>query len=295
MLSILIPTYNTRCVNLVQQLHHQALSLGIPFEILVADDASCREIQKDNSRISDWEGCSYLQLEENIGPARIRNFLASKAKHNYLLFLDADTMPATDRFLADYLKEARPGRVVCGGFIYHRQTNPEKCALRYYYGIRVEEKNAEERNRHPYRQFIGMSFLFDQSVFARVRFDESMHFGYEDAHLGMLLEKAHIPIEHIDNPVYHLSMDSSEEYLAKIRRSVDNLAKHRDKMKDTVRLLRWYNQLNHLGLVSITGMLFNKLEMKITANLTSCHPNLSLFAVYKLGYLCRLMSQRSKD
>ena len=292
MLSILIPTYNTTCVELVRKLHQQALTLEIPFEILVVDDGSIQAVVEINNQITAWKGCRLILLDQNIGPARIRNFLAAQAQYPYLLFLDSDTMPKSDTFLADYMKEAKPGTVTCGGFVYHRQAPSKKCALRYYYGIHTEEKTAEERNRHPHEQFIGMSFLADQAVFIQVHFDETMHFGYEDAYFGILLQQAHIPVRHIENPVYHVSMDSSEAYLAKIRRSVENLSQHMDKMKSHIRLLRWYGQLDKFKLVTLTSLLFSLSQRIIENNLTSPHPNLSLFAFYKLGYLCRLTSRK---
>ena len=41
MISILIPTYNAVCLPLIEKVHSQAVALQIPFEILLADDASC--------------------------------------------------------------------------------------------------------------------------------------------------------------------------------------------------------------------------------------------------------------
>ena len=99
MISILIPTYNKVCVPLVEAMRHQAQQLQIPFEILVVDDGSAEEIQAENRRIEVWENCHYRILPQNVGPARIRNVLADQAHYPYLLFMDADTMPASSTFL----------------------------------------------------------------------------------------------------------------------------------------------------------------------------------------------------
>ena len=40
MLSILIPTFNYNCTLLVKDLHLQAIDVGIPFEIIVAEDGN---------------------------------------------------------------------------------------------------------------------------------------------------------------------------------------------------------------------------------------------------------------
>ena len=48
MLSILIPVYNINCVSLVRKLYEMALLTEFPFEILLADDASCRKVREEN-------------------------------------------------------------------------------------------------------------------------------------------------------------------------------------------------------------------------------------------------------
>ena len=51
-LSILIPTYNDPCFELVDTLRHQAEATGISYEIIVADDGSTsEETLKTNSAI----------------------------------------------------------------------------------------------------------------------------------------------------------------------------------------------------------------------------------------------------
>lgn len=286
MLSILIPTYNAVCTGLVKQLLSEAEKLDAPFEIVVADDGSRPEIEAANRMIGNWPHCRYLPSAGNLGPARLRNRLAEEARFRYLLFLDADTWPGSDSFLTNYLRLAQPGSVVCGGFCYRRETPPRGKALRYYYGIRVEEKGVDERRRQPYARFISMNFLADREVFKRVRFDDSMHFGYEDAYFGVSLEQAGIPLIHTANPVFHLSLDTSKEYLAKIRASVENLSRHIDKLRYPVRLLHWYGWLERYGGTRHVACIFGWTRHGLEANLTGRRPSMRLFAFYKLGYLC---------
>lgn len=293
MLSILIPTYNTVCTELVAQIHAEAIMLKIPFEILVADDGSRPEIDETNRQIALLSNCFYFPATENIGPARLRNRLATQAKYQYILFLDTDVLPVRSTFLADYLKAAQPGSIVCGGFCYKRGKPSVEHALRYYYGINVEEKTAAERNQHPYAQFISMSFLADRSVFNQVRFDEAMHIGYEDTYFGILLEQNNIPLFHIDNPVYHLSQEPSVEYLRKIRNAINVLSKNIEKQRPHVRLLQWYTQLEHYGLTGLTACFFRFTRPAVEKNLTGKMPSLKLFAFYKLGYLCQI--RRNSD
>ena len=287
MISILIPTYNAVCLPLIEKVHSQAVALQIPFEILLADDASCEDIRQQNRKIAEWQGCRYLQKEENQGPARIRNYLASEAQYPYLLFLDSDVMPVSDFFIAEYLKVARPGLVVCGGFVYPRKNIPANAILRYKYGM-----GAEQRNREPYNRFISMNFMICRDAFLKVCFDESFHLGYEDTLFGMQLEQAGVEILHIDNAVYHLVEENSEQFLMKIRRAVRNLDGHIDQMHSHVKLLRWYTIVKRLQMVPVVVFLFKHNEKRLVSNLTSQHPSLNLFAFYKLGYLCTFLSEK---
>ena len=90
-LSILIPTYNDLCVNLVDALRQQAEAADFAYEILVADDGSTdADVIARNSGINQWEHCQYLRQPKNIGRAAIRNYLAQTAQYDWLLFIDSD-------------------------------------------------------------------------------------------------------------------------------------------------------------------------------------------------------------
>ena len=288
MLSILIPTYNANCLSLIETVYKQALSTNISFEILLADDASKDEYRKINKVVDNITFCKYLQCENNIGPAKIRNYLADNAQYPYLLFLDSDVLPANDDFIKTYIDNAKPNKAICGGFIYKRENILSDAILRFKYGMKVEEQTAGQRNKYPYHSFISMNFFIAKSAFMKVRFDESFHLGYEDTLFGMQLEQNNVEILHINNPVYHCVTETSEQFLIKIKRAVNNLIGHENEMLPYVKLLKWHNVIKKLRMQSIVAMLYNNLESKITANLKSNNPSLNLFAFYKLGYLCIL-------
>lgn len=288
MLSILIPTYNCDCVQLVTALRIIGERLSVPYEIVVADDCSRHEFLVRNHAIEAFEHVRLLALKENLGPARIRNFLADNATYPYLLFLDSDVLPCSSDFLEKYLHVAQEGGVVCGGFDYE-ETVAEISPLRYSYGKKVESKSADQRSLNPYDCFVGMNFLVGKKVFDKVRFDPKMHFGYEDAVFGMRLKDAKVPVLHVENPVWHVVKDNSADYLNKIHLTMYNLAKQIEIDKtflNCIRVYNWYKLLACFGADRIGSFLYGYLKKRMERNLCSSHPSLSLFAFYKLSCLC---------
>ena len=100
MVSILIPTYNYNIVNLVKQIYNQSVDSSITFEIIVVDDCSTSlNIKKDNKQINEFEFCKLVENSQNLGRTATRNLLASEAKYDWLLFLDADVLPKYNDFI----------------------------------------------------------------------------------------------------------------------------------------------------------------------------------------------------
>ena len=91
MLSILIPIYNFKVVKLVETLQKQCEKAKITYEVVCFDDQSQTKYKKDNVILSNYFGVNYTELSENLGRARIRNWMAKIASYDNLLFLDCDT------------------------------------------------------------------------------------------------------------------------------------------------------------------------------------------------------------
>ena len=104
-LSILIPVFNWDCTRLIKDLHFQGLVLGIPYEIIVADDCSTdRELFEKNRIVAEsHENCRFFGLPHNIGRAAIRNYMADQSKYDKLLFLDCDSAIKDKLFLQRYM------------------------------------------------------------------------------------------------------------------------------------------------------------------------------------------------
>ena len=255
MISICIPVYNYCVYPLVSALRNQAHALGVEVELVCIDDCSSEEYRLKNSSLK--EIATYVQLEENVGRARIRNLFVTHTKGEYLLFLDNDSLVG-EGFLKAYLEllDSHPS-VVVGGRIYDRETDSPERHLRYLYGTRVESRGAKHRRRHPYRSFMTNNFLIRREILEEIGFDDSLsRYGHEDTLFGYRLQQKGIPILHIDNPVVNGEVETNEVFLAKSMEAVENLSLLYDRMRGdkdfcrSVRLLSVYEHLRAMHLLN---------------------------------------------
>ena len=292
MISILIPTYNYNVYGLVQQLHQQATDLKLDFEIRVYDDCSTIPIQ-ENEKINKLSNASLTILKENIGRSAIRNLLAKEAKYPNLLFLDADTQVIKKDFLQSYIDEIpKDYQIIYGGIRYQKDAPPKEEKLRWIYGVEREALPLEERRKQPHIRFLTLNFLIHKTVFSQLKFNEEIpNLRHEDTLFSLDAKKKKIDVRHIDNPVIHLGLESSEVFLRKSRESVESLKLFVDQgliNAEETSLSAKAHQLKKNGLAFLVGLFYRISQRPIEKNLLSDSPSLFLFDIYRLGYYLSL-------
>lgn len=291
-LSILIPVYNWDCTRLIKDLHFQGLTLGIPYEIIVADDCSTDKDLQAKSRLvaETHENCRYFAVPHNIGRAAIRNFMADQSKYEKLLFLDCDAEVKDKQFLKKYMEVSGKASVVCGGLTHPDEIPMKGQELRYLYEKNASfERSAGFRSQNPYLRFTSFSFLIEREVFMKIRFDESyVRYGYEDVQFGHELEANGVSILHIDNPLAHIGLDDSASYLNKTRQAVQNAFDHKDEIGDSSKLLTNYNKVRSVGMRWVFRFIWAFFQKSMERNLLGSKPKLRIFSLYKLCYICVL-------
>jgi glycosyltransferase involved in cell wall biosynthesis len=306
MLSILLPVYNISAEPLVNALLEQARRLSVPFEILILDDASPdRQSVIENEKMAENPEVTFLCNETNCGRSFTRNRLADTAQYPYLLFIDGDAGIRSHDYLEQYISHARMRHsdtserfVTMGGVSYH-ETPPEKAyRLRWHYGINREQKSAAQRLQHPYRSFTPFNMLVSKAVFNICRFDESFKtYGFEDVFFGEQLRSNGIPVEHIDNGIYHDGLDQNEVFLSKTETAVANLAQLLNEQKATPDFIR-ENRLLHTFLklsdwhLSRPAELFLNINRRTLKKLVLQRYNLRALDLYKL--LCLFQDTREE-
>lgn len=296
MLSVLIPIYNYNANPLVCEIQKQAQATKIEFEIICFDDSSLL-FKSENRSIALLPNCIFEELPQNIGRSKIINLLAKEAKFEWLLILDCDTYPKNSNFISNYITTIQKNdyQAVFGGIVYKTKKPEKDKLLRWVYGNKRESLSLEKRIKNPIKSALTSNFLIKRELFARNPFNEAItKYGYEDLCFLMDLETKKIQIYHIDNPTFHLNLETSLLFLNKTKIALENLVFIVDSnISKTInsKIVSTHSLLKKLGLTKIAAMLFKVFENKISNNLLSEKPSLLLFDLYKLGYFCKISSK----
>lgn len=295
MLSILIPIYNYNAFPLVSELRKQCLECSIEFEILCQDDSSDNFIS-ENQIISTLENCVFSSNTFNLGRGKNINSMAQKASYDWLLILDCDTYPKDQNFIQNYITTIEKNESAAfGGIVYQNQKPEKEKLLRWVYGNKREALPVQKRIQKPNSNALTSNLLIQKELFLQYPFDPSItKYGYEDLCFLTILETKNIFVSHIDNPTFHLNLETSEIFLKKTKTALENLAFIIDSgVLETVdsKIIKAYSFLKTIKLTEIVAAIFKKSEAIITANLLSDSPSILLFDCYKLGYFCQIKSE----
>ena len=299
MLSILIPIYNYNVYPLVLELHKQCLECDIEFEIVCQDDASGSNLNFENEKINLLSNSSFITLKENIAHRKNRNLLAEKAKYNYLLFIDGDSNMISSNYVSNYIKNIQDFDIVYGGRIHPEVCPSDLQKLRWKYGKLIEDKTCENRKKTPFQSLLFNNTIIKKECFNNVKFDFFLiKYGHDDTQLSYQLSLLEAKVNHINNPVEHGDIDNNSFFVAKMKGSLENLIYLYEEKKITqnfsklISLLLLLNKLKLTYFVSKFYLLFEKVIFK---QLEGKNPNLFVFNFFRIGYLCILESNKTKN
>lgn len=292
MISVLIPTYNQNIGQLLKTLNEAVLDSNEPFEVIVYEDGSTQQdiISSNAYHINNYN-FKHIIGSVNIGRTQARKKLAETAKYDFLLFLDADVIPLKKDFIQIYLENIQPHtKVICGGCAYQNKKPENDKTLRWTYGKGREEKPAKIRNKSPYQFIFSGNLFIEKNLFLKVNFDENRNIYGMDIFMAYQLFQRNIEINHIDNFVLHLGLESNEVFLKKSLESTLNRYKILYGQKQIIKLnpmLKYFSWIQGVKLTSIKAGLFRCFEKLMRKNLLGKHPSLLIFDLFRLGYLCQ--------
>ena len=292
MLSVLVPIYNYNAYPLVEELHKQCIELGIVFEILCQDDASKSALNINNEKINSLSNCNFISLEKNVAHRQNRNLLAKRAKYEYLLFLDGDSIVINSHYIKNYINNLKEYDVIYGGRLHPENYPSNQQILRWKYGKFIEDKLAKDRLKKPYKCLLFNNTIIKKECFNKVKFDtEITLYGHDDTQLSYQLSLIPSKIHHIDNQIKHGDIDSNEVYINKTKNSIKSLlvlyaSKKIDYRYVSLLKLNVFLKTTKLHLIAL---LFYKIfKNTMTKNLVSNNPSLIVFNLFRISYMCSL-------
>ena len=294
MISVLIPVHNYLIRPLVQSLHKQLTAEEIAFEIICLDDASEKSVIEKNQGVKSFSEVSYILSKKNNGRAITKELLCQNAKYPWVLFLDADVELINDCYISNYLKQIKSNTVynfIFGGFAYKKEKPKNDYLLRWKYGEKYEAISAKKRNKKPYKVTIAANLLVKKEYYLKLNINSLGNSYGMDLLLGAVLKENKKNVLHIDNPVYHLGIEKSIDYLKKKEYAAESLLElyRREKIKKSSNsLLKTFIVLKTLKFNYILAWLYPVLKAPLKQNLTRGNPNMKLFQFYRIAYLCSL-------
>jgi glycosyltransferase involved in cell wall biosynthesis len=314
MLSICIPIYNFDVQILVNNLHQQGVVAQIDFEIVCFDDGSKENFKNLNKNIQNLPFVNYIELPKNLGRSKIRNELGKAAKYPYLIFMDCDSATIDDFYIENYVfalenlnqqelrKNSRTklplvqNNLLYGGRVYKKNppTNPH-FFFHWKYGTQREQISPNIRQQNEHHAFMTNNFLIPKKLFLDIQFDESLtQYGHEDTLFGLELKQRNIPILHLDNPLIHIGLETTEVFLMKTKMGIQNL--HFLNQKTNLiqsKLLNMFRRFQQLKITWLLTLFYTIFKKRLVVNFHSKNPNMRLFDLYKLGYLAKYNSSQS--
>lgn len=288
MISILIPCFKYLPEKLLESLHREMQGLDFKPEVLVWDDASGEPFSEDLKQLVAKFNFTFSALEENLGRAKIRNQMAEAAHFDYILFLDGDGLPESDRFIQNYVDQLAD-EVIVGGRTYSAYPPESTLLLHWKYGAKREVKSVSDRNKNPHFGFQSNNFLIPKTLFLKVKFDSKFEgYGHEDTVFGVQLRDKGIGIRHIDNPTQHLGLQRRSVFLEKCIEASEQLARFvnqgRLDFRDT-RMAKMYALLKKFGLWKLF-MLWASMRMPYIHRhlMMSNNPKLYKLDIYRLFF-----------
>lgn len=288
MISVLIPTYNYSCYELVNEVHKQCIKLGIVFEILVSEDGGDQFLDS-NRKINKLKCATYLEHDKNMGRARNKNLLLDQSKFELKLMLDSDVFPTSKHFIRNYLDFSKKHRsFACFGGLTYDRNNSKLKNLRYNYGIQRESKPADERSKKPYKLFLTSNTLLKN---CNQFFEKKItQYGFEEIVYAENLKYKDIPVFHIDNTVIHKNLESNQEFISKIEEGLQTLIyleKRNIVNKGKNKISKLHQLFSNLYLSKILSWFYKIGQKPIYNFIKNNGKPLWLFDIYRLLYFSK--------
>lgn len=254
-LSILIPFYRDNPAVLLSSLSTQRVDKAA-VEVRIMDDGTGDPALTERAqRAADDNALPTIltTAPENRGRSATRNALQAQALADWVLFLDADMRIDNPLFLQTYLDAIEAAdadgktRILFGGFTVEDQASDADTDLHRVLSQSSDCLSAAQRERAG-AQFVASSNLcVHLSVLREEPFDDGFSgWGWEDSEWAARVSKRYT-LRHLDNPLVHLGLESTETLLSRFAGSGPNYHRFHQAHPELVESLPLYRLVTRLA------------------------------------------------
>lgn len=249
-LSILIPYFRDDPTELLESLCLETAHLP-SVEILIYDDGTGDEAlnQRVSAAVKASSSCVRLLIaHENRGRAFARNTLKAEARADWVLFLDADMRPVSNRFVSLYLDkvEANTADIIFGGFEVPHQTSDPERELHRAFSQTSDCLTLEMRQKHGPQYVCSSNLCVRKTALDAEPFDpEFTGWGWEDSEWAARVA-ARFTLLHADIPALHLGLETTDTLLDRFKDSGHNYMRFTSKHPDLAKTLKLHNAVLRL-------------------------------------------------
>jgi len=253
LLSVLVPYYHDDPNVLLSDLLAQAQAVG-EVEILFYDDGT--NDANINTRLEHAAGKCTAAIRlffaaQNKGRSTARNYLTSKARAGWVLFLDADMRPQEVTFLGNYLAAIKAGDadIIFGGFtVPCKQQSPE-TELHRAFSKTSDCLDAAARNRSGAQYVCSSNLCVRAEILDAEPFDTGFTgWGWEDSEWAARVAKKY-RLQRVDIPALHLGLETTETLLSRFKDSAPNYIRFTAAHPDLAKTLTLYKMSRRLQYV----------------------------------------------
>jgi len=293
-LSILMPYYHDDPVPLLLALSEQCEGRR-DVELLAYDDGSSDPDLNRRAIAAIKDSRTPIGLfiaEQNRGRSFARNQLFSRARGNWVLFLDADMRPERSSFVDNYVQliSEMECDIIFGGFkVEEKSLDPDRELHRALSEISDCLSLQERQAAGP--QFVCSSNLaVRKTVLEAEPFDpEFSGWGWEDSEWAARVFKS-FKLMHADIPAVHLGLETTDTLLKRFQSSGSNYQRFTHKHPDLAENLPLYRIIQKIKKIPGQQLARPLLRMIVRLNLAPIRLRLLALKLWRASWYAEMFA-----
>lgn len=292
-LSVLVPFYRDDATDLISALDAQMKSLSI--EVLFYDDGTGdKALTARMARAAGAAAGAFCLITnpDNQGRSAARNALYEAARSDWVLFLDADMLPARDDFLQNYLSliTVRAADILFGGFEVETQAEDADRDVHRALSAVSDCLSLDERQAAGPQYVASSNLCVRREVLDKEPFDSGFSgWGWEDSEWAARVSKRFTLI-HVDNPAIHLGLETTDTLLRRFANSGQNYRRFTGAHPELATTLPLYNISKKLGRLPGQSLMRPALKLSVKASFLPMKARLMALKLWRASHYAEALS-----